>query len=93
MKQNSASGGHAFLRFVADLLQSNSLTRILSASNSQLIVDVGAKFGSIYKILKAATRIHGHSLKTTIDDAIYRLAYIRKNLDLIFNGDEYTDFY
>lgn len=29
LKQNSSSGGHAFLRYVADTLQSNSLSRIL----------------------------------------------------------------
>lgn len=57
LKQNSACGGHAFLRYVVDLLQSNSLTRILKDTHDQLVVDVGAKFGSNYPILRSATRL------------------------------------
>lgn len=80
LKQNSSSGGHAFLRYVADTLQSNSLSRILQTDSSQLLVDVGAKFGSNFQILTASCALYGTNVPSCIDDAEYRCEYIRKNV-------------
>lgn len=58
-----------------------------------MIVDVGAKFGSNLQILKSATRLIGQNLKSKIDDHKYRMDYIRLNVESIFKGDQYVDFY
>jgi len=42
----SKSGGHAALRYTIDLLQAENLTRIVKTRDSQVMIDVGAKFGS-----------------------------------------------
>jgi len=43
---NSQSGGHPSARFGIDLLQADSMTRMINTKEDQVIVDVGAKFAS-----------------------------------------------
>lgn len=62
----------------------------MSSPTPSLFVDVGAKFGSNFPILKAATNIYGFPLKTCIDDLQYRVDYIIQNVMNVFDGDQYN---
>lgn len=76
LDQDSKSGGHSTLRTIIDYIQSNSLTRCLRTEETNLLVDVGAKYGSVFPMLRKATLRYEFQMYAYYDTVDYRYAYI-----------------